>query len=273
MNERLKSVIENIPIVEGVLEGDYAITVTNAEECLFIVERGDGKAPLQVGPLSEAARKGTQAVIKAGKTMTQYLTQEVHGKDLKVVIVPVFDDKGHIIGTCGISKSTKLQNRIEKISHSLKTEMEDANGQIKEISKQALTFSDSLKVMSEISMNAEKAIGESSETIKLIENISKRSNLLGLNAAIEASRAGEHGRGFMIVADEMRKLALMSGKASKKISEYLNETNHNVSHMIDQIERLSHISMLQLESVTRVARAIEEIALDSERLSNDAKLR
>lgn len=273
MNERLKSVIENIPIVEGILDGDYAITVTSAEECLFVVERGEGKSPLQVGPLSEAARKGTQAVLEAGKTMTQYLTQEVHGKDLKLVIVPVFDEKGSIVGTCGISKSTKLQNRIEKTSHSLKTDLENANGQIQEISKQALTFSDSLKLMGEISMNAERAIGESSETIKLIENISKRSNLLGLNAAIEASRAGEQGRGFMIVADEMRKLALMSGKASKEISEYLNETNHNVSHMIDQIERMSQISKIQLESVTSVARTIKDVALDSERLSDDAKLR
>ncbi|MEZ5360612.1 MAG: methyl-accepting chemotaxis protein [Candidatus Zixiibacteriota bacterium] len=138
--------------------------------------------------------------------------------------------------TATIIESSKNANEARQASESTSSNAGDGSRIVGEtisgMSRIAQSAQDSGKIIHELAQASDK-IGE---IIAVIDDIADQTNLLALNAAIEAARAGEQGRGFAVVADEVRKLAERTGKATGEITEMIKGIQSDSSRAVASME-------------------------------------
>ncbi|SFC38965.1 methyl-accepting chemotaxis protein [Clostridium uliginosum] len=180
--------------------------------------------------------------------------------------------------------SDKLSGMVNEIqvvdsnSRGINSMANESNSQMNELNQSVTKVSNSFKIFYTKIVGLGKDINKINEMTNIINSVAEQTNLLALNAAIEAARAGESGKGFSVVADEIRKLAEQSKESSENISRLICSISKDSDVIVqDSVtmddELISQVNIISnsITSFKKIIEAVNEVIPKIETVKNSAE--
>ncbi len=207
-------------------------------------------------------------VMRNKTIVSGILPKEILGVAFKSTIVPVIGPSGALVGTLNMAKSLEISSKIEEAAQKMSAALQTTLHSVTEITDGAQDMAASMNHIEEIVNNTGELIEEATKLVKGIEGIASRTNLLALNAAIEAARAGEAGRGFSVVAEQMRKLAQTSGESASDIGKALTSISESMEQVVDYVGQSNGVASTQAASTEEITATFNELSESADKLAN-----
>ncbi|MGG0718253.1 methyl-accepting chemotaxis protein [Robertmurraya massiliosenegalensis] len=212
-------------------------TVASSSEQLLASSEQTSKATEQITIAIQEVAAGSENQVQSAMNGNQSMQEISHGMEQVAGSI-------QIVSNLSVSTSERAEAGNVVVSETV-TQMNTVQEQVSKIA-------DNIQVLGTRS----KEIGK---IVDLISQVSEQTNLLALNAAIEAARAGEHGKGFAVVADEVRKLAVESNKATDNIRALIGQIQKEINQVTLSMEEGKNSVKSGIEKVNETGNSFHEI--------------
>lgn len=219
----------------------------------------------EVKKLNEKVDKNTGDVLnivdiitEESNVLQESLVQISNGSKKNSEVIQIQVESSQTIQN-KLKSAAELTKEMNSLSENTGKVIKESNGivcELKEQSEMVNNTNDEVKEMMKALQEGSKNIVAVTETI---DNIVKQTTLLALNASIEAARAGESGRGFSVVADEIRKLAEQSGQSIENVISITNDIQSKLMTCVSTVDRLTEANSKQSDLVTRTTDIFKDI--------------
>jgi methyl-accepting chemotaxis protein len=248
----------------GELTASYNTMADGMRSIIRVVHDTSQQVAASSEELSASAEQSSTSSEHVAKTMQELA--EGSGQQLELLMVTgatVSDMKQHTNKI--VKNSQNVETAVEKTS-----ELSVEGGRaIKDVNQQMHTITSHVQNLSESIESLNKRSKEISDITGVITDISAQTNLLALNATIEAARAGEHGKGFAVVADEVRKLAEETNGAAAQIASLVSYIQQDTTktiglmqHAADEVTAGTRVVDQAGRSFTQIETAVASLVED-----------
>lgn len=194
---------------------------------------------------------------------------------------PIYDTNGDVVrvikGVADITDQINSKERAGAVGNSIASSVSEMSGAIEEISERLTRTASLAKDAESFAGTATEKVDDLnqssasiSKVVDLIQDLADQTNLLALNATIEAARAGDAGRGFSVVASEVKALANQTGQATSDIRNSVEEIQKNIDEVVRSIEQIASGITEVSVNTDSVAASVEEQTIVMTGLSSTA---
>ena len=191
--------------------------------------------------------------------------------DVRVISSPPREASPESVGHMAKKVITFIQRQDQKglflnYTHRINASITNIAASIEELNASQQELEASMAEVAKLCEKASEDVNNTNTIVDTIRHVAVQTNLLGLNAAIEAARAGDLGRGFAVVADEVRKLAVQSDGSTKHINVMLEEMKSSMETVISNTHQTALISQEQTTATQSITVMVSELQVISEEM-------
>lgn len=251
---------------------ENTIAVTDKEKFThhYIGKEGQSVGSLVGKPFPD---KGfIPVVLKKGTLERGIIGKEVYGVAFKSSTAPVKNFNGEIIGTITLALSLGNQTALLEVTQNLSSSSEQLTAATEDIASSATQLLNNVSDVLVQTHEIGELIEQTNIILDFVNNVASNSKLLGLNAAIEAARAGDSGKGFSVVADEIRKMAENSAKSVNDIKKIISSINDKVNDLLQKIQQLSGVAQTQAAAAEEISASIQQLASNTQSIEKISKI-
>lgn len=156
-------------------------------------------------------------------------------------------------------KNLEVLDYLTRSINQINGSLQEIAATVEEVTAGAEQVAAASQVTAQIANDSKEKVKDIEQVLKVIKHMAAQSNLIGLNAAIEAARVGEAGRGFSVVANEVRKLAATSAESVENIEEVINQIQDLFLLIANKVEENKEVTSEQSTALAMVSDRIQSI--------------